>query len=1356
MFAYLHNLANLILCILVCSYPVFGQFGEKQPIYSNIPNESLKGNVDLNQDGYQDLIVFRPDTIYPQTPGGASAGGYYVKYNDGNGQFTTEQLIKKDNTPWTQIMPVDLDNDGLLDLAVYQRDNQKIVWLKNTGPSGSFSWQYDILTDVNISNLTDDSFLFQDINQDQYPDFICDCSKLWYKNSGVGQFNESFTISDNIIQILSVDDLDQDGVVEVLTMTLKDGKRSIGKYEYQTDATWDEEILINEAPDYYNQMRLQTFDLENDDDLDMLFYGVEWERGTGTFHIYENAGGVYNESGTLGTSDNAIRFELVDLDGNGYTDIVSGSTYDPGMGLNSAGSNQTIWFENQSGSFSGENALLEYQLALDVGQYKQSEGQELLTVNNNGHYLFTPAGSDYEKQLLIPRTGAVIDQVQMSEINGDGVTDFLFTQGTRGVGVLLSQSSGGYNLQTLNEETRTYPESVRFADLDNDGDQDAVASFFVETGASSPETEKWEIVWYENEGDGVFGERQLIGNGLGYYNSSLKIFDSNGDGYPEVAAFTSVFQNNNAEFQETENIPAPEAVADFNGDGTIDLIHDGQWYENTGNGNYTVRESVSGTPIDFDGDGDIDLVEPEQWYENDGVGTFTQQPIDAPALANKPGVVKNVLFKDIDGDGDADGVLLSNSKLQWLENQDGIGDFSDPQLVVDENVGLPYFSDTDDDSDPDLYTTVRQDGGDRPFVKYENLSIGGVANPLQLALEDAEGLQNNEVSIPVKVQSGFENITSLAFSLTWDPEVVTYASVEEEGAFNFNTESTESGQLGVQWTSESGVTLSEESTLFTLRLTLNGEEQSSTELTFGDEPVVQSATNAEGKTIELEAQTATISIAESQAPNEINLTSNIIGENHPVGTLVGTFSTQDADNTEGFTYTLVEGDGDSGNSAFAIDNVSLITAEELDFETTETYSIRVQTTDPRGKSFIKVFEIAVQDLDDSNQVPTNLLLSNNIIAENQPAGTIIGTLTTADPDDNAHTYTLIAGEGNAHNSFFYIDGDELRSAASFDYETLNQRTIRIQTKDERGGTFSKQFTILITDVEDAENSSPTDIQISNQTVAEEMPVGTLVGNLSTVDPDADDEHMYRLVEDSVENNNANFSIDGDQLLTAEIFDYETQSQYIIRVQTDDGQGGTYKETLVINITNTDEATPLAVVNPIEDQQVAVGEPFSLAISDDVFQGDSLSLSVTLIDGAALPGWLTFNAENNTLSGTPPEGGVDLTIKVTATNPSSNRSVSDEFILSVQGVTAIGDDMRDEIRVFPVPADRLLHIEIDRPSRVLQSYRLLDTQGRVMKEQTLSQREQHGIRINVAAFNRGIYFLEVHSNNGSWRQRVLIQ
>lgn len=105
--------------------------------------------------------------------------------------------------------------------------------------------------------------------------------------------------------------------------------------------------------------------------------------------------------------------------------------------------------------------------------------------------------------------------------------------------------------------------------------------------------------------------------------------------------------------------------------------------------------------------------------------------------------------------------------------------------------------------------------------------------------------------------------------------------------------------------------------------------------------------------------------SDATPPANLMLSGLTVLENEPVGTLVGSFSTEDSNVVESFTYTLVPGDGDSGNSFFEITNNELRTLASFDFETQGPFSIRVRTTDIDGLSFEKNFTIQISDVDES-------------------------------------------------------------------------------------------------------------------------------------------------------------------------------------------------------------------------------------------------------------------------------------------------------------------------------------------------------------------------------------------------------
>ena len=98
------------------------------------------------------------------------------------------------------------------------------------------------------------------------------------------------------------------------------------------------------------------------------------------------------------------------------------------------------------------------------------------------------------------------------------------------------------------------------------------------------------------------------------------------------------------------------------------------------------------------------------------------------------------------------------------------------------------------------------------------------------------------------------------------------------------------------------------------------------------------------------------------APTSVALLGVSVPENQPSGTVVGTLSTTDLDAGDTFTYSLVSGTGSTDNASFAIVGNQLRTAGSFDYETKNSYSVKIRTTDAGGLFTEKVFVVRVTDV----------------------------------------------------------------------------------------------------------------------------------------------------------------------------------------------------------------------------------------------------------------------------------------------------------------------------------------------------------------------------------------------------------
>ena len=189
----------------------------------------------------------------------------------------------------------------------------------------------------------------------------------------------------------------------------------------------------------------------------------------------------------------------------------------------------------------------------------------------------------------------------------------------------------------------------------------------------------------------------------------------------------------------------------------------------------------------------------------------------------------------------------------------------------------------------------------------------------------------------------------------------------------------------------------------------------------------------------------------------------------------------------------------------------------------------VRVTDGGGLTFDKIFAIGVTN---ANETPTDIALSNASVAENTANGTVVGALSDTDPDaGETATFTLTDDAGGR----FAISGSNLvvANGALLNFESNTSHSVTVRVTDSGGSTFDKIFAIGVTNA----NEAPTNIALSNASVAENSANGTVVGALSDTDPDAGDTAAFTLVDDA----GGRFGISGSNLVVADgsLLDFET-------------------------------------------------------------------------------------------------------------------------------------------------------------------------------------------------------------------------
>ncbi len=261
--------------------------------------------------------------------------------------------------------------------------------------------------------------------------------------------------------------------------------------------------------------------------------------------------------------------------------------------------------------------------------------------------------------------------------------------------------------------------------------------------------------------------------------------------------------------------------------------------------------------------------------------------------------------------------------------------------------------------------------------------------------------------------------------------------------------------------------------------------------------------------------------------SDILLSNNSILENTAIGTTIGSFSVAGGGTA---AFALVGGALD--NSLFTLAGNTLQSASSFNYELRNNYSVRLQTT-ISGDSFTSDFLVLINPTNEFSPTLTSPLSYS--IVENS---TLVGTLTASDQDLPTPQFTY-GISGGADEARFTMVGDRLsfRVPPNFEAPTDangdNFYVVRVSTSD----GFLVTHTTLTVSVSDT-NDAPTGVAISNPSISESLPAGSLVGLLSATDEDAGSTFTFEF-SNAVASDNADFQILGNELRTRRVFDYET-------------------------------------------------------------------------------------------------------------------------------------------------------------------------------------------------------------------------
>lgn len=1165
---------------------------------------------------------------------------------------------------------------------------------------------------------------------------------FYFENVGSGNYSEGVVIDDNNGYFdVKVTDFDLDGDLDIVTA---DRSVSQGVYWYENDgsASFTEHLIVS-LPNS-DSRSLSVADFNKDGNLDVAVASF----GSNRFHAFDRDG---NQLFAAANASNPIFIADLDWNNDGIMDVVAANY----------GGSVVRWTAAGNGAFSSTLLHSVSQarcvVPFDIDQdgdtdiiYSAQSASQIGVLENDG------AGNFINVQV-----GSVggPHRVDVGDVDGDGDYDIVYTVagGSSDINFYYLENSGSLTLwvpkKLMDSEafSGTFTQTARFADIDNDGDLDVLAtdastSFYIFENKIVDLNEAPIVA--NTVADQTIEEDATTGLTIDVSNVFT---DNDGDDFTlSVSSDTDAVTVS----LDGDELEINVATADFNGDANVTLTAD------DGNGTNSDVFIVTVTAVNDAPIFDLSLasIEVDEDFTTTEIITVTQnQPPneDEPVYSISP---TSVSFANVSIDGTTGEIVITAVPDEFgaqeftITADDGASENSTAtqtfmltvNAVNDAPAVTNEIADVSLEEDPLIngrvvLTNIFSDA-DEDELLY-SLDVTSGADLANIALDEstiniapaANAFGTIEVVVTAEDPSGAAATDTFEIIINAVNDAPTF--MVDRAGITVTKNFTETQTVTV---SANAVPFGEDSQVVTYSLspssvtfanvTIDGStgEVSITSIAdqFGAQEFTIIADDGQ-----LENNTATgiftLEVLDNLAPEVIATVPNTAMDEDQATLDIVDVSTLFSDpENDPMTYSV--SDDFEGAVSVALNGDLLQVTPTADFNGSGTITIAASDA---GQTTSTSFTLTVNSI---NDVPTLTgSVENQQAMEDQAFTYFLPSELFADVDGDAVEVSV----GTLPTWLVYSEGGFTGTPENGDVGTS---AIEVVGDDGNGGTATVTFDLEVTNVNDA----PTVINaVDDLAVDEDAPEATV--DISNVFEDVDAGDQVAIESVSSNTDLVTAAIDAGTLSLNFLLDASGTATITLTASDNDGETVSDEFTVTVNSVND------APVFTLSDTEISEEADFSGVISIELLAGDipldeadqTVNYTITS-DGPEVVN-ATVNGTFIELSSIAEASG-EQTFTVTADDGQvENNTHTVTFTVTIEQVLS-ADNLQDEVLVYPNPVVNTLLFDRTNMLEVV----VISSDGRICIRENVSG------SLNVESLEAGVYLVQINDGLKVTTHRII--